>query len=147
MSIAQAVMQTYYPLFCKEIFTAVDYLNICPVTDTPANPIYMLVRDPIDRFLSAVAVLNMDVDIAIAGLGNGLELNEHFIPQASYQVTKSFQYPAQIADFCTAIGVASLPTVNETLSPKSSLTIDQANALQAFYAADIALYNNLGAQV
>lgn len=140
MATAQAIVQTFYPK--ESLSTPLDFYDAVPTSDEPEGKVYVLIRDPIERFISAVTVLELDLETAISGLGNGLELNEHFAPQSNFIFDRAFQYPAQVADFCAAIGVDALPLVNESQN-KPVLTDEQLAILQAFYADDMRLYNGI----
>lgn len=145
MSIAQSVMKTFYPLFCSDEFSPADYLRICPKTDVPSAISLLLVRNPIDRFISSVVGAEIDVDIAVNGLGNGLELDLHFAPQSNFIATNSFSFDSGMVAFCTAAGLSyPLPIINKTRQEKPTLNDSQLAIVQEFYASDINLYNSLG---
>lgn len=146
MAIAQAVMQTYYPLFTKNCLVPVDFYNICPITDTPKGTILLLVRDPVDRFLSALAGSEKDVNSAINDLTTAkLGANDHFAEQSQYAqvATNIFKYPDSLPDFLKAAGLSSpLPIVNETTVVKATLTPAQLIKVQQFYSNDNTLFIN-----
>lgn len=140
MAIAQAVMQTYYPQFCKKLSTPLDYWEICPTMETPSGQVLLLLRDPVDRFLSAASMLELDTDSALAN-ASGPDPNEHFIPQTEFiaMATQIFNYPAEMEDFCTAAGLPyPLPLVNESVIPKAILDNKQLDKVQQIYANDTA---------
>lgn len=140
MATAQAIMQKFYP--CEGLNDARDFYNAVPVSDKSFGKVFVLIRDPIERFLSAVSCLEIDLDVAIKGLGNGLELNEHFAPQNKFIFDRAYKFPEQISEFCAAIGLAELPLVNES-NRKPVLTEEQLGFLQDFYVEDMRLYGSI----
>ena len=133
-----------------------------PNTSTPTKPVFMFVREPVQRFLSAMAQCNLiDIDAALAGYTGDTDLvnetgasispasNFHFMPQLQYaqsgQQTKLYQFPGQITQFCSDVGMEILPLVNPARNPKPVPTDAQTASIQAAYAADVALYNSISA--
>lgn len=143
MAIAQAIMQTYYLLFTKNCLSPVDFWNICPTTETPTGTILLLVRDPIDKFLSAVAGAEINADDAIDNLDKGLGSNIHFDEQSKFAsvATNIYKYPEELPAFCKAAGLPfPLPFVNETTVDKAVLTPAQLIKLQQHYSTDEVLF-------
>lgn len=145
MAIAMSGMLTHYPLFCKDLRQPAEFWHIAPVTETPTGPILLLMRDPIDKFLSSVAAAEIDVKTAIDNLAVG-KGDSHFDPQAEFAAvaTNIYKYPDQLQEFCKAAGLPfPLPVVNETIVDKAVLSADQLAAVQQHYAADIVAFNSI----
>lgn len=140
-AIAQAAMQTFYPAFCIGLVTPADFWRMMPVTNQPVSPTYILLRDPVTRFLSALNVYEMDVATALNKLPILMQNDEHFIPQSSFSYTIAFQYETQLAAFEAATGL-TLPVVNQS-DVTQTLTSAQTMAIQQAYAADIALHTSI----
>lgn len=119
------------------------YYTMIEQTDAPEKPVLMLMRDPVERFLSACAMNNTTVDDAIAVMQEGHPL---FDKQSDYVTpdTTIFRYPDQIKEFCDAAGFAPLPVLNQSEYPKPKLTKKQKAAVEAYYADDISLWESLG---
>lgn len=143
MAIAQASLQTFYPAFANNCVLPVDYWRTMPLTTTPGSPTYILIRDPIARFLSALNVYEMDVGTGISRLPDLYQTDEHFMPQSGYNYTTAFQYETQLPQFCAATGLPSLPLVNQS-DVTQTLTPEQTAYVQQVYAGDIALHASLG---
>jgi hypothetical protein len=146
-AISMAVMQTFYPLFCKDLSSPAEYWHAAPVTDLPPEDgtILMLVRDPVDRFLSAVSVGEITVAEALDGLdkSNSITKDPHFEPQASDIATQIYKYPSELPEFCAAAGLPyPLSVVNES-AEKEALTKEQKAAVEKYYAADVALFKGI----
>lgn len=131
------------------------YRTMVDHVDFPDLPCLMLVRHPEERFLSALAMVNLDPQVAIDALVNGGELlNEmHYIRQSDFiddakkhgQPITCFKFPDQVKEFCEAAGFAyPWETINESAYPKAKLTSDQKKFVADYYADDFALFNSLG---
>ena len=132
----------FYPEQTAKCVNAVDFWRAIPRTQTPASPTYMLVRDPIERFLSALNVYYLDLESAMAKLPV-LACNDlHFVPQTTWQYTQAFSY-AQEDAFCAATGLPALTVENASNVTPPTLTASQTAILQQVYASDIALLASL----
>lgn len=147
-SIAKAIVQTYYPDKVEMCIIESDYQwrSFIEQTDTPDKPVLMLLRDPIERFVSAVAMLNLDPAEVIKDIGS-YEPN-YFQPQSlfldDHPDAKVFLFPSQIDEFCKAAGFPELPAINEAKNPKPELTKEQIEFLKEYYATDIKLFKKHG---
>ena len=132
--------------------------NLCTITREPKLPVLLLVRNPIDRFLSGAAYLNQDVDRLLTGLENDdheyvleslpliIRKNTHFIKQSWLMVgdTRLYRFPDHLERFCHDAGLEwPLPKINEGKQVKPILTDEQIKRVQAYYAEDVELYNSL----
>jgi hypothetical protein len=131
-----------------------------PDTSRPDRPVAMLVREPLDRFLSGVAYLNINLEAAIDSLLNGtratasrgdrqrsirVDRNVHFAMQSQmpYGETHLFRFPDHIANFSVLLGLGPVPQLNITPHPKPQVTDAQRAAILNYYAADVALYESI----
>jgi hypothetical protein len=122
-----------------------------PMVGVPDGPAYAVIRDPIDRFLSAynmgiAATKDMDlsqvVDWVVSQDPRMVDL--HFRPQATVigdvsEVT-FFDFAKDLSPLAAALGLGSLPTLHVSDKTKPDLSSDDTAKLQAYYAGDIALY-------
>lgn len=122
----------------------------------PSKPIVALIRDPIERFKSAMSQMHFsDVDAAIDSLKNGTLMqcfkrktklmdNGHFKPQIMWvdETTKLYKFPDHIQNALNEVGIeGSIPVINQCSFPKPQLTTEQRLELEIIYQEDIALYN------
>ena len=131
-----------------------------PDTSRPDRPVAMLVREPLDRFLSGVAYLNINLDAAIDSLLNGtpatasrgdrqrsirVNRNVHFAKQSQmpYGETHLFRFPAHITNLSMLLGLGPVPQLNITPRPKPQVTDAQRASILNYYAADVALYDSI----
>lgn len=113
MAICKAVMQTYYPMFCKDMTEPNEFWHICPVTNMPTGEVLALIRAEPDRFSSSIALTGLDAD-EVLNNPEKYKDNEYFKPQAEFGATRIFYYPDQIPEFCKAAGLPLLEVLNET---------------------------------
>lgn len=131
--------------------------TVCKRTFKPELPVLLAVREPITRFASTVAYLNLSVEQAINALENGNEVvvdklpmalskNTHFLPQSIYNTegTKCYKFPEQLEQMCKDAGLDwPLPKINEGKNNKPILTPEQIERVKKFYAEDVKLYESL----
>jgi hypothetical protein len=127
----------------------------------PSKPILAMIRDPIERFRSAVAQFKLsDVDYVIEALVNestivsntrrhreiNISKNQHFMPQILWVDvnTKLYKFPEHINEASAEIGfMLPLPQINAASYPKPTLTAEQTAVLEEYYAEDIALFESI----
>ena len=129
-----------------------------PKEKAPSKPTLALVRNPVDRFVSAMSQVNlMDVDIALDSLLNGtviemprgklnLSKNPHFKRQILWILpdTKLYRFPDHLNEAATELGMElPLPVVNAASRPKPTLTPEQQQIVETYYSEDITLYNSI----
>jgi hypothetical protein len=136
--------------------------SFVPSTRTPTKPVVLLVREPLDRFLSGVAYLQIDLADAIRSLTTGEKVvcgrkrknqqiavnkNIHFKQQSSmpFGETHLFRFPDHIAEAAALIGMTLPPKINVTPRPKPSVTPMQSRAILDYYAKDVALFQSIAA--
>lgn len=127
----------------------------------PSKQIIALIRNPIERFRSAVAQFKTtDTDAVIESLvsdcsfsSGGIKgrqikasTNQHFIPQIMWvdANTKLYKFPDHINEAAAEIGfILPLPQINAAHFPKPTLTEQQTSILESYYAEDIVLFNSI----
>jgi hypothetical protein len=127
----------------------------------PSKPILAMVRNPIERFRSAVAQFQTtDVDAVINSLVNGstfiadgirgreinASTNPHFKPQIMWvnSTTKLYKFPEHLNEASIEIGfILPLPQINAAHFQKPTLTEQQNAILESYYAEDIVLFNSI----
>lgn len=124
--------------------------GLCPTEQKPTKPVVLIVRDPAERFRSALARLGLvDVDAAIDELGRydderrPLRESDHFHHQHLLAKPSARVFRLENLDAAaTLIGLSlPLPVINEAVRPKPTLTPEQANRVLAHYAIDQAMYD------
>jgi hypothetical protein len=172
-SLARRIIATYYPQKESRLQDAhypaglnanrVQVHGFVPDTHQPDRPVAMLVREPLDRFLSGVTYLNINLDAAIESLLTGVmttasrngnkprpinvSRNIHFARQSDmpYGETHLFRFPDHVVEMATLLGIGPVPRLNVTPRPQPSVTEEQRDAILGHYAADLALYDSITA--
>lgn len=138
----------------EEPLTAPQYINKMGHTMVPFKPVVLLVRNPIDRFLSAMCQLNLtDVDSSIDSLLNNTKMDSinqplrydaHFRHQheRAFGITHLFRFPEHIHLALEFMGVEDQAShLNVSKSLKPYLGIVHIKKLKQFYLHDFALYD------
>lgn len=129
---------------------------LCPSEKEPSKPVVLVVREPVDRFRTAMAQTGQtDVDAALAALEQDGEIQ---FPRRTRKLREDVHFRHQHAllrggtafpledldEAATFIGLPlPLPVINEAKRPKPDLTPEQEARVLAYYAADAALYASL----
>lgn len=165
-SLSLAIIQRWHPVVYQSIVDAhypdgktmhdVRWHALCPYTKTPVVPVVLGVRDPVERFRSGVAYVNVDVDAAIDSLLHGtaiakprrtlmLSTDVHFKHQyqAGYGTTHLFRFSEHLEQMCELLDLNAVPTDNVTPRPKPTLTASQRQAVENYYSMDMALYADI----
>ena len=169
-SFIREIVRTYYPDIEQLISTAAypegksadntQHHNFVTYRVNPDRPVVLLVRDPVERFRSAMAQHNLtaeDVDGVLDELrdettnyvqrlrGPKLAANVHFLPQDRFAGDVSyFRAPDQIAEAAAALGIAVPGVINESeAGSKPDLTAEQIDRVRSWYADDVALWESL----
>lgn len=163
-SFAKAIVDTYYPDISKTIldtspqFCGAKYIICCPKTSNPLKQVVCLIRNPLERFASAVRQTNISIDAAIDCLLNDKEyhfpvhskpkkLREdgHFREQSKL-VTKDtilFRFPEEIDAMAKFIGITiEMPHLNKS-DKKIALSDHQAEFVASYYYEDMEIYKRL----
>lgn len=119
----------------------------------PTLPVLMFVRDPVQRFLSACAQMNItDVDSTLATMESDQypATNFHFWHQHKYAKevggipAQQFKFPDDIQSLLTVAEITiPFQKINQSHNLKPIPSDLQIGRIQEFYAKDIELYNNL----
>jgi hypothetical protein len=131
--------------------------SLCPRVQEPNKPVLLAVRDPVERFASTVAYLNMDVDDTLHKLENRLTgvifkleilicKNTHYLKQASYltENTKLYKFPDQFQQLCVDAGLQyPVEKINEGKNKKPILSENQIERVKAYYHKDVELFESL----
>ena len=102
-------------------------------------------------------VILMDVAVALDSLLNGtviemprgklnLSKNPHFKRQILWMLpdTKLYRFPDHLNEAASELGMElPLPVVNAASRPKPTLTLEQQQIVETYYAEDITLYNSI----
>lgn len=165
-TLARAIIKAYHPEQEHLIQTAaypagkgpdsVQAHWLCPKEKTPTKPVVLVVREPVERFRSAMAQTGLeDVDVVLAALERDGEIQ---FPVRKRRLREDLHFRHQHDLLCggtafrledldaaaTFIGLPlPLPTINEARRPKPSLTPEQEQRVLAHYAEDAALYASL----
>ena len=129
---------------------------LCPKETEPSKPVVLIVRQPVDRFRSAMAQTNQtDVEAALVALEEDGEIQ---FPRRKRKLRKDIHFQHQhellnggtafrledLDSAATLIGLPlPLPTMNEASRPKPDLTPEQEARVLAYYGSDAALYFGL----
>jgi len=167
-SVARAVIKQFAPETEQKIQNAhyppgqgpdnKQWQGFAPTAKETELPKLMLIRDPVERFRSAMAQFALtDVDAALDSIQNGtpiqmvmrdvqrsLKDNPHFTTQASLASGEValYRFPDDLEEFATAAGLDyPLPVINEAKNAKPELTAEQTATLREIYADDVALYD------
>jgi hypothetical protein len=127
----------------------------------PSKSILAMIRNPIERFRSAIAQFHaVDVNAVIDSLINGSKFvsgtarareinastNAHFKPQILWvdANTKLYKFPDHINEAAVEIGFTlPLPQINVASFTKPTLDEQQTAILESYYAEDIVLFNSI----
>lgn len=171
-SFARAIIARWHPDLEQLISTAAypegqsadtgQWQLMIPYRTRPAGEVICVVRDPVDRFRSAMAQVGIsDVDTTLAELihetGNHPEyrpvrgrrlLSEdaHFRPQSRFagEPIRYFRFPDQLDAAAEALGLSlPLPAINEGSNGKPTLAPEQEARIREIYADDVALWNSI----
>ncbi|HEX4613843.1 MAG TPA: hypothetical protein VH092_37020 [Urbifossiella sp.] len=152
-AIARAIVEAYYPdLFNRVIDAdATWWHQLAPKTAAPDRPVYVLIRDPVERFRSAMTQYRLaDAGATLARLeaGDPLALDQHFAPQSPFArtglETHTYRYPDELRRFAAATGLRwPLAQINLTRRPKPDLLPAQEERVRRYYAADVTLWDSV----
>jgi hypothetical protein len=166
---ARAIVKKYYGDLDAKLLSAAypegqsaDTLQVqsmVPYRVNPDRPVVLLVRDPVERFRSAMAQVNLDdVDATITellteegayGYIRGVKLveNAHFVKQSTIKGNPIyyFKFPEQVDEAARFLGLdLPLVIINEnTRGDKPDVTEAQAEAIRQFYTEDYNLWSSL----
>ena len=131
--------------------------NICPYSRDPDTVVLLPVRDPIIRFASTVAYLEIDPEKAMKALEDdenvvlektsvNLRKNTHFLTQSSLlkPITKLYLFPDELEKLCKDAELDwPLEKVNEGKFEKPILSNEIIERVKKYYKEDVKLYEIL----
>lgn len=149
--------ESFQRMFRSDMNDSISFWqNLCTITRNPELPVLLLVRNPVDRFLSGASYLSQDIDKLLTGLEKDDEeyvleslpikitKNTHFIKQ-SWLIkgdTRLYRFPDQLEQFCLDAGLDwPLQRINEGANIKPVLTEEQIKRIESYYAEDVKLWN------
>lgn len=139
MSICVAVAKAFYPDLLAGLGSMPHLARfVLPMSDIPTKPVLLTIREPIERFRSACATLDVTPDQAFTLLDE-----PHFLKQSDYMVkgAQVFRFPEQLKEFAETAGLDEIPQYQATLREKPSLTDKQLTKIRAHYADDFSLFD------
>jgi hypothetical protein len=135
--------------------------TVIPIDSQPIGQAHAVLRNPIDRFISAYAkkVGGVPKDLSVDDFITWLEkqdkglLNWHYRPQSiivgNFENIKYYDFAKGLDDVALNIGLPTpVDTVNET-DPKNkpTLTDEQINRLSVYYSDDLTLYSSITSSI
>lgn len=161
-TLARAVMEAHHPAVVAQLtdptrthypeganIDSVRWQGICPkVAPSERNLTLVLVREPVDKFISACAEVGVtDIPAKLTELEAGENKDMHFFPQSRllYGNNKLYRFPLDLDALATDAGLAlPLPDIDGGADkPKPTLTTAQKNRVKAIYADDLALFDSI----
>lgn len=142
-SLAAAICAAYYPILLEQTNGMPMMCRfIAPRVAQPNKLVRMLVRDPVERFQSACARLNMSIDAALDDMND-----VHFTPQIEYtkhgQETVYYRFPDGLEKLCEDAGLDNPPHLNTHTREKPVPTTEQLARIEVYYAQDLELFGRL----
>lgn len=124
---------------------------IAPQTEEVHKDIFMLFRDPVDRFLSISRMYGLSVDEAIVVAKDNKD-DAHFFSQASYMAKNVasyvYRFPEQIKQFCEHTKICfPLPDINFSLPKMYQITKEQKQEIENIYDDDVFLSKKLAGAI
>jgi len=155
-TLSTSIANTFFP--DKTTTNPNHHINtVIPIESVPSGQAHAVIRNPIDRFISAYAkkVGGVPNDLSVDDFITWLEkqdkglLNWHFRPQTiivgNFENVKYYDFAKGLDDVAANIGLPTpVDMINETdPADKPSLTQDQIDRLNIYYSEDLALYASL----
>lgn len=151
-AIARAILEEFYPHVYQGIINQFDgkpgfneWQRFCPKSHLPHLPVVLIIRNPVDRFCTAVQQVKTTVEEALNGLETNTlwALNEHFLHKYPLIEDKDFtlfrfEDINKAADY---LGI-KIRLLNKARREKPILTVDQETRVRQYYAKDVELYNS-----
>jgi hypothetical protein len=166
-----AILRQFYPEIVKELDETTRWKDGGKTEDQMlhrwvpkrANPYKMpvaqIVREPVDRFKSAVAFMNLveragTVDAiiddllnetaTIDGMGGSIAANFHFRPQYRFRGELYYFRMDQMQDCADWLGIkVPLKTINKCRRSKPELTKSQEDLIRDYYSDDVELWESI----
>ena len=159
-SLKDSLPESFQKMFKNDKLDSISFWqNLCPRTKNPDadNKILLAVRDPIVRFASTVAYLELDPEKTIKALENdekfvietmpvNIRRNTHFLTQSSLikANTNFYKFPEDLELLCKDAELDwPLEKINEGKFKKPILSEETIEKVKNYYHDDIELYNYL----
>ena len=156
-SIEWAIKIVYYPdIIANSPDKIPPWRWEMPYTLNPAGDVYMMVRDPMDRFMSALKRFNIiDIDEVLTALECNLKYKTNIISfirtdgnfrkQSDWiksgAIYHYYKFPDEIQKLGNDLQLGTIPKLNSSINSISSLTIEQQVRAKNYYQTDIELFN------
>lgn len=168
-SFARAIITKYFPEHEPQVKQLLEenienhhrhlYFFMVKKVITANKPVVLLVRNPIDRFLSAMNQIHFeDVDAALNALENKSTLkipvnskplylyqDVHFRKQISYLSHENylFRFPDHILEAAELLELGYIMKLNSSRKPKIQLSESQLKRVKDFYKKDLQLFDSI----
>lgn len=165
-TMANAILKQFYPEIIKKIeedkIKNPDYIprwiGHCQRAIFPEKPVVLLVRNPVERFISALSQFNIqDCSLVIDALHKNekfpfpnskptfIRQDPHFRLQSEllYGESHLFKFPDHIHEAMKFVGIDFNPEHLNKAKEKISLTKDQLDFIQFYYYDDIKLFEQI----
>lgn len=129
---------------------------LCPKEKQPSKPVVLIVREPVDRFCSAMYQIGQtDIDTILTALEKDEEIqfparklkirdNVHFRHQNELLSGGTAFKLENLDDVAILIGLSlPLPIINEANSNKPELTLQQKQRVLEYYVNDRILFDSI----
>jgi hypothetical protein len=147
-SIARGIIESFYPEIEAEIQTKrypphktpdnCKWHYRVPKEEFPSRTPVILVRDPIDRFISGVLFRRIEnIDDLLDSLEKNTCKDLHFAHQSSF-VGQGYPFE-YIEDFSRMIGLTRLLHINRSDGASTTLTKEQIRRIEIHYSKDFEL--------
>lgn len=164
-SFAKAIIKSFYPDIYNEIKDSFDeyghgqgYIVRCPILQKPDKPVVCLIRNPVDRFCSAVNQTKINLEEALDALKNNttchfptfskpqnIRTNIHFIEQNKWLSGDChlFKFQDHMNEMAEFIGINhSMPHLNQS-NKKIMLNDDQIDFINSYYKDDVFIFSQI----
>ena len=166
-----AILRQYYPEIVHELTSNTQWANGGRAEDQMVHrwvpqrvspykrQVAQIVREPVDRFCSAVGFMNLlerigDLDAVINdlinethgldGIRGTLAGNFHFKPQSRFSGDITYFRMDQLQECADFLGIeVPLKTINRTKKEKPVLSQNQEDLIRDYYAEDVALWESI----
>lgn len=160
-SLLSLIYRKYYdPDHTVTFPNSAHYLARCKHTEVPFNPIILIVRHPVNRFLSAMTHMGFDdVDFCIKSIKNKTIIkykkyydkkriidDPHFRPQFNliFGETHLFKFKEHFNDVLDLLEIEeTIPHLNVANKEKPILTKEQEEFLLEYYKEDLKLFESI----
>lgn len=137
---------------------AMQYVHKCNHHEVPFKPVILLVRDPVERFVSAMTHVGLsDVDECLDSLTNGKRVmlfgkmrrvceDYHFCKQSSliFGETHLFKSPCDLRSAADLLGITlDIVHLNKAKRLKPVLNDDQIDRIKEYYKDDVLFYGSI----